>query len=62
MKAFSSGNCKEMLLVTSFAKQCPHLRGQLIRDPVRSSEDWDFMNKALHQKAKEKRNKTILRT
>lgn len=52
-----------MLSVTDFARQCfcLHLWGQLTWDLSRTSEDRNFINKALRQKAKEKTNKTGFR-
>lgn len=52
-----------MLSITGFARQCfcHHFWGQLTWDLSRTSEDGNFINKALHQKAKEEANKTVFR-
>lgn len=53
-----------MLSVTGFASQCffLHLWEQLTWGLSRTSEDRNFINKALYQKAKEETNKTVFRT
>lgn len=53
-----------MLSVTGFASQCfcLHLWEQLTWGLSRTSEDGNFINKALYQKAEEETNKTVFRT
>lgn len=53
-----------MLSVTGFARQCfcLHLWEQLTGNLSRTSEDRHFINKALHQKAKDETDRTVCRT